>query len=262
MSSAAAGAARYAAPGNGSLSAARVVRAEWTKFRTLPSNLVTMTITFATIVGLAAVFLAAMAGEDRVPATIELLAGVSWAQFLPAVLGVVMICSEWASGTSKVTFLAAPTRWPVLVGKVVVVGVVSFVTGAAGAAGALVMGAATGVDVGGEPTLVIRLVGGTGLYLGTIAVLALGLGAIVRNLVGSILTVLGLLWIMPFVAAMIPVPEVQELTLYLPASAGVLLITPDNPAVGLTPWGGYAVMLAWAAAALVGAVLTLRTRDV
>lgn len=124
------------------------------------------------------------------------------------------------------------------------------------------MGATTGVDVGGDPALVIRLVVGTGLYLGTIAVLALGLGAIVRNLAGSILTVLGFLWIVPFAAAMIPVPEVQELTLYLPASAGVLLITPDNPAVELTPWGGYAVLLAWTVAALAGAVLTLRTRDV
>jgi ABC-2 type transport system permease protein len=173
-----------------------------------------------------------------------------------------MICSEWASGTSKVTFLAAPTRWPVLAGKVVVVGVVTFVTGAAGAAGTLVMGAATGVDVGGDPALAMRIVVGTGLYLGTIAVLALGLGAIVRNLVGAILTVLGLLWIMPFAAAMIPVPEMQELTLYLPTSAGVLLITAGNPAVGLTPWGGYAVLVSWAAAALAAAVLTLRTRDV
>lgn len=262
MSAAATGTARYAAPGNGSLSAARVVRAEWTKFRTLPSNLVTMTITSVTIIGLAGVLLAALAGEGTVPATIELLAGVSWAQFLPAVLGVVMICSEWTSGTSKVTFLAVPTRWPALAAKVAVVGVATFVAGAAGAAGALVMGAATGVDVGRDPALVIRLVVGTGLYLGTIAVLALGLGAIVRDLVGSILTVLGFLWVVPFAAAMIPVPEVQELTLYLPASAGVLLITPDNPAVGLTPWGGYAVLLAWAAAALAGAVLTLRTRDV
>lgn len=250
-----------AATGAGSLSATRVVRAEWTKFRTLPSNLITVTITFATIVGLAGVLLATI-DEGTALAPIDLLAGVSWAQFLPAVLGVVAICSEWASGTSGVTFLAVPSRWPVLAGKVAVVGVVTFVAGAAGAAGALAMGAAAGVDVGADPALVIRIVSGTGLYLGTIAVLALGIGAIVRNLVGSILTALGFLWVAPFGAAMIPVPEVQELASYLPTSAGVLLITPDNPAVELTPWGGYAVLLAWTAAALAAAVLTLRARDV
>jgi ABC-2 type transport system permease protein len=257
-----AGATTSAATGTGSLSATRVVRAEWTKFRTLPSNLITVTITFATIVGLAGVLLATIADDGTPLAPIDLLAGVSWAQFLPAVLGVVAICSEWAAGTSRPTFLAVPTRWPVLAGKVAVVGVVTFVAGTAGAAGALALGAAAGVDVGADPALVIRIVSGTGLYLGTIAVLALGIGAIVRNLVGSILTALGFLWIAPFAAAMIPVPEVQELATYLPTSAGVLLITPENPAVDLTPWGGYAVLLAWAATALAGALLALRARDV
>lgn len=266
MSAAATGAATSAttdaAMRAGSLSATRVVRAEWTKFRTLPSNLITVTLTFATIVGLAGVLLATIADGGTTLAPVDLLAGVSWAQFLPAVLGVVAICSEWTAGTNRVTFLAVPARWPVLAGKVAVVGVVTFVAGTTGAAGALTLGAAAGVDVGADPALVIRIVSGTGLYLGTIAVLALGIGAIVRNLVGSILTALGFLWVAPFAAAMIPVPEVQELASYLPTSAGVLLITPDNPAVELTPWGGYAVLLAWAATALAGALLTLRARDV
>ncbi|WP_129788450.1 ABC transporter permease [Promicromonospora panici] len=262
MSAAATGAATSTATGASSVSVARVVRAEWTKFRTLPSNLITVAITFVTIVGLAGVLLAASDDGGTALAPVDLLAGVSWAQFLPAVLGIVAICSEWAAGTSRVTFLAVPTRWPVLAGKVAVVGVVTFVAGAAAAAGALAMGAAAGVDVGADPALAIRLVSGTGLYLGTIAVFALGVGAIVRNLVGSILTAVGFLWIAPFAAVMIPVPEVHELAGYLPTSAGALLLTPDNPAVELTPWGGYAVLLAWAAAALAGALLTLRVRDV
>jgi ABC-2 type transport system permease protein len=255
-------AATSAVTGAGSLSAVRVVRAEWTKFRTLPSNLITVTMTFATIVGLAGVLLATIDDGETALAPIDLLAGVSWAQFLPAVLGIVAICSEWAAGTSRVTFLAVPTRWPVLAGKVAVVGVATFVAGAAGAAGALAMGASAGVDVAADPALVIRIVNGTGLYLGTIAVFALGIGAIVRNLVGSILTAVGFLWIAPFAVVMIPVPEVHELASYLPTSAGALLITPQNPAAELTPWGGYAVLLAWAATALAGALLTLRARDV
>lgn len=262
MSPAATGAATSAATGAGAPSVTRVVRAEWTKFRTLPSNLITVTITFGTIVGLAGVLLVTIADQDTALAPIDLLAGVSWAQFLPAVLGVVAICSEWVAGTSRATFLAVPTRWPVLAGKAAVVGIVTCVAGSAGAAGALAMGAAAGVDVGADPALMIRVVSGTGLYLGTIAVLALGIGAVVRNLVGSILTAVGFLWIAPFIVAMIPVPEVQALASYLPTSAGVLLITPDNPAVELTPWGGYAVLLAWAATALAAALLTLQARDV
>jgi ABC-2 type transport system permease protein len=244
--------------------AARAVHAEWVKFRSLPSNPVTVGVAFAMIIGLAAMLLSAQAGDGAVPAPTptELLAGVPWAQFVLAVLAVVMICSEWASGTSKVTFLALPTRWPVLAGKVAVVGVVGLVVGAAGGAGALALASATGTDLGAEPTLTIRLVAGAGLYLGTIAVLALGIGAIVRDLPGSILAVVGFLWVTPFVIPMIPVPEVRELAQYLPTSAGVLLLAPADATTTLTPWGGYAVLLAWTAAALAGAVVALRARDV
>ena len=241
---------------------ARAAGAEWLKFRTLAAGPITATAAFTLIVGLAAMLLVARAGHDVTPATTELLAGVSWAQLLLAVLAVVTICSEWASGTSKVTFLAVPTRWPVLTGKVAVVGGIAFVAGTTGAAGALAMGAATGLDVGAQPALTIRLVAGTGLYLGTIAVLALGIGAVVRDLAGSVLTVLGFLWAMPFVAGLIPVAEVQRLALYLPTSAGLALIAPDDPAAQLTPWGGYAVLLAWTAAVLAGATAALRARDV
>lgn len=244
--------------------AARAVHAEWVKFRSLPSNPVTVAVASAMIIGLAAMLLSVQDGDGVVPAPTptELLAGVPWAQFVLAVLAVVMICSEWGSGTSKVTFLAVPTRWPVLAGKVAVVGMAGLVAGSAGGATAFALASATGTDLGAEPALTVRLVAGAGLYLGTIAVLALAIGAIVRDLAGSVLAVVGFLWVMPFVATMIPVPEVRELAVYLPTSAGVLLLAPDGAATELTPWGGYAVLLAWTAAALAGAVVTLRARDV
>ena len=244
--------------------AARAVHAEWVKFSSLPSNRITVAVTFATIVALAAMLLTAQDGDGAVPVPTptELLSGVSWAQFVVAVLAVVAICSEWASGTSKVTFLAVPTRWPVLAGKVTVVGVVGLLAGAAGGAAAFALASTMGIDLDSEPTLTIRLITGAGLYLGTIAVLALGIGAIVRDLAGSILAVVGFLWVAPFVIPMIPVPEVRELAQYLPVSAGVLLLAPDDAATTLTPWGGYAVLAAWTAAALAGAVIALRARDV
>ncbi|MEU4363023.1 hypothetical protein [Promicromonospora sp. NPDC023987] len=246
------------------MTVARAVQAEWVKFCSLPSNPVTVLAAFAVIIGLAAMLLSAKDGSGPVPAPTptELLAGVTWAQIVLAVLAVVMICSEWASGTSRVTFLAVPTRWPVLAGKVAVVGVVGLAAGTAGGATTFALASATGTDLGAEPALTVRLVAGAGLYLGTIAVLALGIGAIVRDLTGSILAVVGFLWGMPFVATMIPVPEVQELAVYLPTSAGVLLLAPDGAFTELTPWGGFAVLLTWTAAALAGAVITLRARDV
>lgn len=243
---------------------ARAVRAECLKFCSLPSNLVTASAAFALIIGFAAMLLSAQDGDGPVPAptATELLAGVAWAQFVLAVLAVVLTCSEWASGTSRVTFLAVPSRWPVLAGKVTVVGAVGLAAGAAGGGTAIALASATGTDLGAEPALAVRLVAGAGLYLGAIAVLALAIGTIVRDLAGSILAVVGFLWVTPFATTMIPVPEVQELALYLPTSAGLLLLAPDGAAAGLGPWGGYAVLLAWTAAVLAGAVVALRARDV
>jgi ABC-2 type transport system permease protein len=244
--------------------AARAVRAEWIKFCSLPSNLVTASAAFAAVVGLAAMLLLAQDGDGPVPAptATELLAGVAWAQLVLAVLAVVTICSEWASSTSRVTFLAVPNRWPVLAGKVAVVGAVGLAAGAAGGGTAFALASAMGTDLGGDPAVVVRLVAGAGLYLGTIAVLALGIGTIVRDLAGSILAVVVFLWVTPFAVTMIPAPEVRELALYLPTSAGLLLLAPDGTAAELGPWGGYAVLLAWTAVALAGAVVTLRARDV
>lgn len=247
--------------------AARAIHAEWIKFGSLPANRVAVVVASATIVALAAMLLSARANEGTAPTPTptELLGGVSWAQLVLVVLAVVTVCSEWSSGTSRITFLAVPARWPVLAGKASVVGTVGLAAGAAGAAAALALGAvtapATGPDLSAEPALVARLIAGAGLYLGTLAVLALGIAAVVRDLAGSILAVAGFLWVAPFAVAMIPVPEVQELAPYLPTSAGVLLIAPDGGGA-LTPWGGYAVLLAWTACALAAAVVTLRARDV
>lgn len=245
-----------ARPGYGAM------RAEWVKFRTLPSNTVTACVALTVIVALSAILVVSRSGEGETTTTTELLAGVSWAQLLLAVLAVVAVCTEWTSGTNTSTFLAVPTRWPVLAGKTAVVGAVAFAAGAAGAAGALVAGATAGIDVGAEPALAVRLVVGTGLYLGTIAMLSVGIGAIVRNLVGGIITAVALLAAAPLVVGLIPIPEVQRLALYLPAPAGGMLLGPAGASAELTPWGGYAILAGWAAAALAGAALTLRARDV
>ncbi|MDR6867903.1 ABC-type transport system involved in multi-copper enzyme maturation permease subunit [Microbacterium resistens] len=245
-----------------SVTPARALHAEWLKFRTLASNPLTAFASLGMIVALSGVLVWARAGESVSTSPVELLTGVSWAQLLLAVLAVVFVCSEWASGTSRVTFLAVPARWPVLLGKAAVVGAVSFVVGALGAAGALALGAAGGVEVSADTGLAIRLVLGAGVYLGALSVLSLGLGAIARNLVGGILTVIGFLWVLPLAVTLIPSPVVQRLIAYLPSPAGGQLLAVENPSAPLTPWAGGAVLLIWSCAALVGATIAVRVRDI
>lgn len=240
----------------------RAMLAEWVKFGTLISNPLTMVVACLLIAGSAALLVWARSTESTMPTLTELLTGASWAQMLVAVLAAVFACTEWSSGMSRVTFLAAPTRWPVVIGKAAVMGVTALLAGALGAGGALIVGAIGGVEVESESVLAVRLVFGAGAYLAGIAILAVALGVIVRNLIAGILTVVGFLWVLPLAITLIPWEPVQRVVPYLPSPAGGLLIAAENPVSELTPWGGGAVLLAWAVVSLVVATFMLRTRDV
>ncbi|MCI2958447.1 hypothetical protein MN032_12155 [Agromyces atrinae] len=240
----------------------RALRAEWLKFGTLISNPLTVIVTFLLIAGLAVLLVWARATESMTPTVTELLTGASWAQMLIAVLAVVFACSEWSSGLSQVTFLAVPTRWPVLLGKAVVMGVTAFFAGSLGAGAALIAGAIGGVDVAGDADLAVRLVLGAGAYLAGIAILVVGIGVMVRNLIAGILTVIGVIWVLPLAITLIPWEPLQRVVPYLPSPAGGLLIAAENPVSELTPWAGGAVLFAWAIAVSIAAAFAVRSRDV
>lgn len=242
---------------------ARSVRAEWVKFYTLKSHWTTLAVSLALILGLAFIQLAVQAAEaDGQIAISDLLAGVSWAQFTLTLLAAVVGCTEWSSDTSKVSFLAVPARWPVLLGKVVILSTATFLVGSLGSVAALAIGAGAGVEIEADPAFTVRFVVGTGLYLATLAALALGIGTIVRNLAATILIVIVFFWVAPFLAGLIPMPEIQGLALYLPVTAGGLVLAFESPVAQLTPWGGYAVLLIWTVLTLVAAASSLLTRDV
>ncbi|MGO3885683.1 MAG: hypothetical protein ACTJHU_05235 [Mycetocola sp.] len=241
---------------------ARVMRAEWVKFGTLISHPLTMVVAFVMIAGAAVLLVWARSAEATSPTMTELLTGTSWAQMIVAVLAAVFVCTEWSSGTSQVTFLAAPTRWPVLIGKAVVVGATAFLVGAFGAGAALIAGAIGGIDVAEDTGLAAQLVTGAGVYLSGTAILSLGIGMIARNLVAGILAVVAFIWVLPLALTVIPWEPIQHLVPYLPSPAGGLLIAADNPASVLTPWGGGLVLSGWAVLSLIAAAVVLRSRDV
>ncbi|UOR03284.1 hypothetical protein MUN77_08380 [Leucobacter allii] len=252
---------RAAAPPRLRATPAKALRAEWLKFSTLASNPVSVFAAFALIAVFAVLLVGARASESSTPTPTELLTGASWAQMLLAVLAVVFACTEWSSGTGPTTFLAVPARWPVLAGKAVVMGVMAFLVGSLGAVAALVAGAVGGAEITGHAALAVRLVLGSGAYLAGIAVLAVAIGVIVRNLVAGILVVIGFVWVVPLAVTLIPWDPVLRLVPYLPSPAGGVLIAAESPAAALTPWGGAAVLAAWAVGALGIAGISLSRRD-
>ncbi|MBC6462989.1 hypothetical protein [Actinomadura sp. HBU206391] len=111
------------------------------------------------------------------------------------------------------------------------------------------------------PTL--RAAAGSILYLTLIALLSLGIAAIVRDSATSIGVILGLLYLLPVLSQVIGNPHWQRLLQQIgPMSAGLAIQATTNlHNLPLSPWAGIGVTAGWAAAALVAGGLLLRMRD-
>lgn len=248
---------------SGRVSFGRVLRSEWIKLATVRVNL---PVLGAAVIGLAvmgtlpAIAARADSGLSAGVASQDVLGSMSWMQLLVAIPAVVLLSSEYTSGSARVTFLAVPTRIPVLIGKQLAIAVPAAIAGSVGAGIAFVgnalLGAAPAVEVA------VRASTGAGLYLAAIAALSVAVAAIIRNLVGATLTVAVLLTMAPLMVALIPIEWVQRTAAWLPTPAGQLVFLPDDPDASLTWWGGYLVLLAWTVGATIIAGVLLRARDV
>ncbi|MDH4017044.1 MAG: ABC transporter permease, partial [Actinomycetota bacterium] len=124
------------------------------------------------------------------------------------------------------------------------------------------------LDLSNDETL--RMTVGLPLYLAAIGLLAFAVGALVRHSAGALAGVIALLLVIENVLMMIPVRAIEAISPFLPTTAGrrVLfdseMITTVNAAtdgVHLTPWQGYAVLVAWVLVLLALAAVLLRRRD-
>ena len=114
-----------------------------------------------------------------------------------------------------------------------------------------------------------RILLGVPLYLTGIALLAFAIGALLRHSAGALATVLGLLLVVQNLFT-IPWKPLQYINPFLPGTAGVRILmtqsslnamTPGSVGATLSPWQGYAVLLAWVAVLLAVAAVLLRRRN-
>ena len=269
------------------ISAVGVLRSELIKFWTLRSTIWTLGLTVVLIAGLALLFAiggAVSAGEgdpDAPGVTIEIVnaaaligIGTFLAQVTVAVLGVLTITGEYSTGMIRSTLAAVPRRLPALWAKAAVlaasVSAVAIVS--AGLAWLLTVGLydRLGVTLDLTDSETQRLLVGVPLYLAGVALLGLAFGALLRSSAGAIATVLGLALLLETVIASIPFRAFEIISPFLPVTAGQRLLIEDAAiaemnavAAGaqLTPWQGYAVLLAWVAVLLGIAATLLRRRD-
>jgi len=196
------------------------------------------------------------------------------------VVGTMFITAEYRRYMIRTTFAASPRRGRVLAAKAIVIGSVTFVAALAAAVVAVPLSSRVLRDNGNylypvTPLTEVRLVVGTAAMLAVAAVLALAIGALLRRSAIAV-TVVIVAIILPFLIAvtnLLPAGAGQWLLRLAPAAAFSIQQTiPNYPQVSnvcsvgggcypLAPWAGFAVLCAWAAAALGLAVFLVRRRD-
>ena len=254
-----------------------LARSEWIKLCTVRSTYWTLLLTVVGMAGFGALLTAAYARHYNTvsaaarrafdPAAYS-LSGFFLAQLAISVLGVTVITSEYATGSIRSTFTAAPQRVSVLAAKAAVFAAVAATAGIASSFAAfftgqaLLAGKGIGTTLGGPGAL--RSVIGAGLYLAILGLLALGLGTLIRRTAGAIAAVAGLIILLPLLVQGLPSTWQAAITRYLPSVAGQAVIGRTKfapPGHLLPPWAGFALFCAYTAAVLTAAALTLNRRD-
>lgn len=266
-----------ARPGRSRPLAWDLARSEWIKLCTVRSTYWTLLAAAAGMIAFGALLTAAYVRHYTSPGPAARpafdpaaysLSGFFLAQLAIAVLGVVVMTSEYATGSIRSTLAAAPQRITVLAAKAAVFGAAAAATGIASAFAAFLTGQAIlahkGIEahIGGPGAL--RSVAGAGLYLAVLGLLALGLGTLIRRTAGAVAAVVGLVVVLPVLVQGLPPAWQAAITRYLPSAAGQAIIgrtkfTP--PGHLLSPWTGFALFCAYAAAALTAAAVVLSRRD-
>jgi ABC-2 type transport system permease protein len=259
----------------------RALRAEGTKVRSVRSTTWALLALVVGTVGLSALACASASTEGGSPGSpgdddivLFSLAGVYLGQIAVVVLATLAITSEFATGLVRSTFAAIPRRATVVAAKAAVVTAIVLVVGVATCVGSFYVGQwilrGNGYTYeGGYPTaslsdpVTLRAVTGTGLYLGALALLSLGVGAAVRHTAGAISSILALLFVPQIMIGLLPDDTADVIQSVTPMSAGLALqqttARADNVPIG--PWAGLAVACAWAAAALVAGLWLVHRRD-
>jgi ABC-2 type transport system permease protein len=265
-----------------------ILRSEWIKLRTVRSTnwcyliIVVLTIGLGFLVA-AAVPTTAFGADSGDSATQQstwmqmTTLGVSFGELVSAVLGTLVITGEYGTGMIRSTVTAVPTRIPALIAKALVFGVTTFVVGLVSLVATALLTApvlaAKGIHPDfGDAGVWLAIVGAAG-FLALIGVLALSIGAIIRNSAGGIATSLGLILVLPGALGILSVITQADwprnLATFLPGEAGgrmyayVSGATPGvaNGIVVLEPWQGFLVLAGWFVVLFVGASVLFKRRD-
>ena len=246
------------------------VASEWTKLVSVPSTWWTA-LAGLLVMAASAAQLAIYAANDNtnddplddrgiVTVGTVLIDSVELTQYAVLALGLLAITSEFTSGTIRTTLQCTPSRGHVLLAKAVVTGAVTFVLGLLlGGVGVLAALPLLG-EWGSAPAAgTIGDVVAVATYLALVGVLALGLGAALRNAVLTLTVLFATLMIVPLSLLEPDIAALNRIADVFPGVAGGHFLAGDtDPYPGAV---GLLLLAGWAGAALLLGRAALRRRD-
>jgi ABC-2 type transport system permease protein len=250
------------------------MRAEWTKLRTLTGTAWLLAAAVVLTVGVSAAVVAVTHQSSRGGDPTKLaLAGIDLGQAVVAVLAVLTISEEYATGMILLTLTAMPRRLVLLAAKAANLAGLNLAVGILAVAGCLTAGRlmlpGAGFDAAHGYALVsithgatLRAAAGSVLYLVLIALMALGIATAIRDTAASIGAMLALLYLPPVLAQLLSEPLRRHIQQIAPMTAGLAIQATTNlRSLPIAPWTGLGVLAAWAIASLLIGGTLLRLRD-
>jgi ABC-2 type transport system permease protein len=242
------------------------IRAEQIKLTTLRSTWWSIAVAIGISLGIAILIAANASGrpEDAIDIISVLFLAASLIALIAVMaMAVIVATGEYRFGQIRMTLAATPHRWQVMVAKALVTSGVAFAVGAVTAwlcvllAGPL-LPAGWEIDLSADG--VLRVVWGLPLFFAAAALLALSLGALLRNSPAAI-TILALLSL-AVEKTLLGFEKTRTFAQYLPFNAGARITQPeDGVDVVLSPWAGFWLFCVYALGLFLVAVLVTERRD-
>jgi hypothetical protein len=254
----------------GAVTSRRVMRAEWTKFRSLRSSWWTIVVAVGLTVGLGVTISFAAAAEPTSSAAPELVAsrsqiGAILAQLALGTLAVLVMSAEYGTGAIRSSLTVIPKRLPLLWAKASVYVAVVLPVMLATTVTTFLVGQAVWRGHGRTPVSLTdgsaaRVVVGAALYLTVAGLCAIGIATVLRSTAAGITTVSGLFFVLPTVMTAMPA-RIADVSRFLPSNAGGALAGLSTAPHSLAPWTGFGLLCCYAATALAAGAWRLRQTD-
>jgi hypothetical protein len=246
------------------------LRSEFTKIRSVRSTWLTLAAFFAVTLAAAIGFSAgdrSSTGQASFDPTATSLQAIAFtATLIIVVTGVLVITSEYGTRMMGTSLAAMPRRGVLYAGKAIMLTSVTLVVGLITSFGSFFAGQAVLATTHGGAAITspgaLRAVLLTAVFVPCCALLAFGLGAVIRHTAGAISALFGMVWVIPVLASALPEDWRHAVLRWLPGDNALYPIIATKPTKAPYFFGPYSEVAVFAGYAVIavaaGALLFLR----